>query len=42
MPRQQRGLRSDGLDFMALVKEEIVIAHYHSVVDRYLAADANS
>lgn len=42
MPRQQRGLRSDGLDYMALVKEEIVIAHYHSVVDRYLAAGTNS
>lgn len=42
MPRQQRGLRSDGLDYMALVKEEVVIAHYHSVIDRYLAADTNS
>ncbi|ORV93150.1 aromatic ring-hydroxylating oxygenase subunit alpha [Mycolicibacterium iranicum] len=38
MPRQQRGLRNDRLEFMSLVKEEIVIAHYHSVVDRYMAA----
>jgi nitrite reductase/ring-hydroxylating ferredoxin subunit len=37
MPRQQLGLRSDRLEFMSLMKEEVVIAHYHSVVDRYLA-----
>ncbi|WP_344450394.1 aromatic ring-hydroxylating dioxygenase subunit alpha [Actinocorallia aurantiaca] len=37
MPRQQRGLRNKRLEHMTLVKEEIVIAHYHSVVDRYLA-----
>ncbi|WP_024801698.1 SRPBCC family protein [Nocardia sp. BMG51109] len=37
MPRQQIGLRNDRLEFMSLVKEEVVIAHYHSVVDRYLA-----
>ena len=37
MPRQQRGLRNNRLDHMSLVKEEVVIAHYHSVVDRYLA-----
>jgi phenylpropionate dioxygenase-like ring-hydroxylating dioxygenase large terminal subunit len=36
MPRQQVGLRNSRLEFMSLVKEEIVIAHYHSVVDRYL------
>ncbi|MBN9634574.1 MAG: aromatic ring-hydroxylating dioxygenase subunit alpha, partial [Actinobacteria bacterium] len=38
MPRQQLGLRNDRLDHISLVKEEVVIAHYHSVVDRYLAA----
>lgn len=38
MPRQQIGLRNDRLDHMALVNEEVVIAHYHSVIDRYLAA----
>ncbi|BBZ25325.1 aromatic ring-hydroxylating oxygenase subunit alpha [Mycolicibacter hiberniae] len=37
MPRQQIGLRNERLKHMSLVKEEIVIAHYHSVVDRYLA-----
>ena len=37
MPRQQRGLRSNRLTHMALVREEIVIAHWHSVLDRYLA-----
>ncbi len=37
MPRQQIGLRNDRLDHMALVNEEVVIAHYHSVIDRYLA-----
>ena len=37
MPRQQKGLRNDRLDHMSLVKEEVVIAHYHSVVDRYIA-----
>jgi phenylpropionate dioxygenase-like ring-hydroxylating dioxygenase large terminal subunit len=38
MPRQQIGLRNDRLEFMSLVKEEIVIAHYHSVIDRYMAS----
>lgn len=38
MPRQQTGLRNARLDHMALVNEEVVIAHYHSVIDRYLAA----
>lgn len=37
MPRQQLGLRNDRLDHISLVKEEVVIAHYHSVVDRYMA-----
>ena len=36
MPRQQTGLRNARLDHMALVDEEVVIAHYHSVIDRYL------
>lgn len=36
MPRQQIGLRNTALDHMALVKEEVVIAHFHSVVDKYL------
>ncbi len=37
MPRQQLGLRNDRLDHMSLVKEEVVICHYHSVIDRYMA-----
>lgn len=40
MPRQQRGLRNQRLDHMSLVKEEVVIAHFHSVIDRYLAGAA--
>ncbi|AFM19850.1 Rieske (2Fe-2S) domain-containing protein [Mycolicibacterium chubuense NBB4] len=39
MPRQQLGLRNNRLDHMSLVREEVVIAHYHSVVDRYLAGE---
>jgi phenylpropionate dioxygenase-like ring-hydroxylating dioxygenase large terminal subunit len=42
MPRQQKGLRNKRLDHMSLVREEVVIGHYHSVIDRYMAADANS
>lgn len=37
MPRQQKGLRNDRLDHMTLVKEEVVIAHFHSVVDRHMS-----
>lgn len=40
MPRQQKGLRNDRLDHMSLVKEEVVIAYFHSVVDRYLTEAA--
>jgi hypothetical protein len=36
MPRQQLGLRNSRLDHMSLVKEEVVIGHYHSVIDRYV------
>lgn len=36
MPRQQIGLRNSRLGHMSLVKEEVVIAHYHSVIDRYM------
>ncbi|UXA06167.1 aromatic ring-hydroxylating dioxygenase subunit alpha [Mycobacterium sp. SMC-2] len=42
MPRQQLGLRNRRLDHMSLVKEDIVVAHYHSVLDRYLANAATS
>lgn len=36
MPRQQLGLRNSSLDHMTLVKEEVVIGHYHCVIDRYM------
>ncbi len=36
MPRQQLGLRNSRLDHMTLVKEEVVIGHYHSVIDRFM------
>lgn len=37
MPRQQMGLRNKRLEHMSLVREEMLLAHYHSVVDRYMA-----
>jgi len=40
MPRQQLGLRNKKLDHMTLVKEEVVIAHFHAVVDRYMSGKA--
>ncbi len=36
MPRQQLGLRNSRMDHMTLVKEEVVIAHFHSVIDRFM------
>ncbi|TCN55759.1 Rieske-like 2Fe-2S protein [Rhodococcus sp. SMB37] len=42
MPRQQRGLRNEALDHLLLVSEEVVVAHFHSVLDRYLAAGADA
>jgi phenylpropionate dioxygenase-like ring-hydroxylating dioxygenase large terminal subunit len=40
MPRQQLGLRNSGLDHISLVREELSIARFHSVLDRYLAPQA--
>jgi phenylpropionate dioxygenase-like ring-hydroxylating dioxygenase large terminal subunit len=40
MPRQQQGLRNTGLDHMSLIHEELSIARFHSVLDRYLANHA--
>jgi nitrite reductase/ring-hydroxylating ferredoxin subunit len=40
MPRQQAGLRNTRLEFMSLAREEIGIARFHSVVDRYMAEQA--
>ncbi len=40
MPRQQRGLRNRALEHMSLAREEVCIARFHSVVDRYLGGKA--
>lgn len=40
MPRQQQGLRNAGLGHMSIVREELSIARFHSVIDRYLAGPA--
>ena len=37
MPRQQAGLRNSRLEHISLAREEIGIARFQSVVDRYLA-----
>lgn len=39
MPRQQAGLRNGRLTEMVLAHEEIGIARFHSVVDRYMAGE---
>jgi len=39
MPRQQQGLRNRLLKQMTLAREEVCIAHFHSVLDRYLGGD---
>lgn len=36
MPRQQLGLRNTRLEYMALVREEVGIARFHTALDRYL------
>lgn len=36
MPRQQRGLRNSRLSHMTLAREEVCIAHFHAVVDKYM------
>lgn len=37
MQRQQKGLRNEALEKMALSRQEVRLAHFHSVIDRYLA-----
>ncbi|MGZ4693304.1 MAG: aromatic ring-hydroxylating oxygenase subunit alpha [Acidimicrobiales bacterium] len=37
MPRQQIGLRNTRLDHLVLVREEISVARFHTVLDRWLA-----
>jgi phenylpropionate dioxygenase-like ring-hydroxylating dioxygenase large terminal subunit len=40
MQRQQSGLRSEGLDHLTLVKEEVVVAKFHDTMDRWMAGKA--
>lgn len=40
MPRQQAGLRSQRLEAMHLVREEVGIARFHTALDRHLAGTA--
>jgi len=40
MPRQQLGLRNRTLKYMALAQEEVNIARFHAIVDRYLEGEA--
>lgn len=41
MPRQQIGLRNTRLEHMTLVREEISVARFHTVLDRWLAGGAS-
>jgi hypothetical protein len=38
MERQQKGLRNRKLTHLSLVREEMSIARFHAVVDRYMQA----
>jgi phenylpropionate dioxygenase-like ring-hydroxylating dioxygenase large terminal subunit len=40
MPRQQKGLRNRALTHLALAREEVCVARFHSVLDRHLAEQA--
>jgi phenylpropionate dioxygenase-like ring-hydroxylating dioxygenase large terminal subunit len=40
MPRQQKGLRNSALKYMTLAQEEVCIANFHAVLDRYMARTA--
>lgn len=42
MPRQQKGLRNRLLTHLTLAQEEVCVAHFHSVVDRYMAGKAQA
>ncbi len=39
MPRQQQGLGNRGLKYMHLIREELSIARFHAVLDRYLKTE---
>lgn len=42
MPRQQLGLRNHTLEYLHLAQEEVNVARFHMVVDRYLEGGAKS
>ncbi|WP_317931113.1 aromatic ring-hydroxylating dioxygenase subunit alpha [Halioxenophilus sp. WMMB6] len=42
MPRQQKGLRNSLLKKLTLAQEEVCVAHFHSVVDQFMAGQTNS
>jgi hypothetical protein len=42
MPRQQIGLRNRRLEHLSLVREEISVARFHTVLDRWLADEAGT
>ena len=42
MPRQQVGLRNTRLDHLTLVREEISVARFHTVLDRWLSSDGDA
>lgn len=42
MPRQQVGLRNARLKELALVREEISVARFHTVLDRWMADEAST
>lgn len=42
MQRQQRGLRNSGLDHMALTRQEVRLAYYHSVLDSWVGTQGQN
>jgi len=38
MQRQQKGLRQRGLEYMALSRQEVRLAHFHAALDRWVGA----
>lgn len=42
MQRQQEGLRNSGLEFMALTRQEVRLAYFHSVLDSWVESAARS
>ncbi len=42
MPRQQIGLRNRRLEHLSLVREEISVARFHTVLDRWMADEATA